>query len=84
VTQDADSPGVAMFFPDLLDASELEPRPPNGIVPREPIAHVGVHLLLEMEAHLLVELALDDTAPKEGAKSMEKIAQHRDASKRSR
>jgi hypothetical protein len=84
VTQDADSSGVAMFLPDLLEASQFEPGSPNGFVPLEAVAHVDVNLMLEMKAHLFIELALDDVAPKERAQAMKQIVQHRGLSTRPR
>ena len=68
-----------MFFPDLLEAAELEPGAPNGLVPREPVAHVGIDLLLEVKAQFVIELLLDDVAPEERAQPEEEVAQHRDS-----
>jgi hypothetical protein len=61
--EQADAARIAMFLADLIEPAELECRAANGLVPCQPIAQVRIDLLIEVEAHFFVELALDTVAP---------------------
>src|SRR5689334_9863172 len=62
-----------MFLADLVEPAELDLRAAFGLVSRHPVLDVRRDLLIEMEAHLFVELAVDPVAFEERAKTVKKI-----------
>ena len=70
--------GFAAFFLYLIDSADEHAGAADCFVAREAGANTFFHLLLEMEAKLVVELGFDGVTAKQGAQAEEKVAEHVD------
>jgi hypothetical protein len=65
-----------VLLANLVEAAELDSRAAHGLVMRQSLLDVRCDLLIEMEAHLLVQIVVDPPACKERTKPMKKIDHH--------
>ena len=77
MAEEAYPSGIAVRLLDLIEPTEFEPRASDGLLSGQPVSHVGVDLLLQVEPQFVIELLLDDVAPEERAQPEEEVAQHR-------
>ncbi len=74
---------VAAGFLRAIDAAEREAGATLGFLARVAVLHLGVDVMLEMEAQLVVQLAFQRAATKDRAQAVSQIVQHRVVSCRS-
>jgi hypothetical protein len=70
------APRVAALFRHLIEAAEIETDSTARLLGCEPGLDILSRLLLDVKVELLVELALDGSAAKRGAKTIKQVRQH--------
>src|SRR5262249_151818 len=76
VGDEADAAGVAVFFFDLFDSTQLDSGNAERLVTRHPATHRGRGALLDVEPQFVLELVVDDVRLTDRTKPKPPIRSH--------
>jgi hypothetical protein len=76
MVDEADPACLPAIFPDLGHATKFQADAAPGLLARQPRPEILLHLLLEMELQLLIDLLGNGGSAEERTKTNAKVAKH--------